>query len=385
MNQSDSDLTRSARLHARVRAFAYSALSASGGTQDTFASLLEDITAFQMRACEGQRRLAAGTGAGFLAPGLATEVFPVTADCFRFSDVFAFPKSFATHRFLTSGTTSGARGVHHMRELRTYSELSVLLARRYLLRPGTDRMMCLALMQEGGAHTSSSLGFMCQRFMDAIDARELFGRRPAASVWQEPERWLLTAEGVRLDALSRAVEQAHSDNEPILLLTTAFALVMLLDALGSRRLSLPPGSVVMPTGGFKGRTREVAPDELWDWVERQLSPEFVVGEYGMTELSSQLYEYTAGERGMSRDPSLYVEPPWLRVVPLAPDTLQPVALGCPGLACFIDLANIDSAIAVVTQDMVQRQAHGVRLLGRRRAAPLRGCSLSAEELLESLK
>jgi hypothetical protein len=52
-----------------------------------------------------------------------------------------------------------------------------------------------------------------------------------------------------------------------------------------------------------------------------------------------------------------------------------------GLARFIDLANVDSAVAILTRDLVRRRDGGIELLGRSPGAPPRGCSLAIEALL----
>jgi len=118
----------------------------------------------------------------------------------------------------------------------------------------------------------------------------------------------------------------------------------------------------------------------------QLGPGRVVGEYGMTELTSQLYEGTIRESALAARhpgaaPGIYFEPHWLRVTPVDPLSLLPVAEGDVGLARFIDLGNVDSAVSVVTQDLVRRADGGVQLLGRQAGAPPRGCSLAVEALL----
>jgi hypothetical protein len=169
--------------------------------------------------------------------------------------------------------------------------------------------------------------------------------------------------------------------QPALLLATSFALVHLLDALGDESLTLPRGSRVMLTGGFKGRSREVAADELRLAVARTFAVETraIVGEYGMTELSSQFWEATVSD---PRAPlGLYVEPPWARVVPVDPETLAPVPDGAIGLARIEDLANVDSAFAVLTQDRVKRAPGGFELLGRAAGAEPRGCSIALDEML----
>jgi hypothetical protein len=52
-----------------------------------------------------------------------------------------------------------------------------------------------------------------------------------------------------------------------------------------------------------------------------------------------------------------------------------------GLARFVDLGNVDSAVAVLTEDLVRVHRDGVELLGRRRGAAPRGCSLAFESLV----
>jgi hypothetical protein len=137
----------------------------------------------------------------------------------------------------------------------------------------------------------------------------------------------------------------------------------------------------MQTGGFKGKSREVEKSEL----RRDLARAFVLperaicGEYGMTELSSQFYEATiASQRAR---PWVYVEPPWARVVPVDPATLEPVQDGDIGIARVEDLMNVDSAFAVLAADRVRRVPGGFELLGRAEGAPPRGCSIAIDEIL----
>jgi len=204
-----------------------------------------------------------------------------------------------------------------------------------------------------------------------------------------PQRWLIDEQGVNVAELERAARSANDAGEELLILATSFALVTLLDALAGRALTAPEHTVVMQTGGFKGKTREIAADELRRSVAHAfgISESRVVGEYGMTELTSQLYEATlpgsqlqAERRGSS---GVYFEPPWLRVVPVDPVTLEPVAEGEGGIARIIDLANVDSAIAIQTQDRVRRAGGGIELLGRAPGATPRGCSLAVEEYLQA--
>ncbi len=90
------------------------------------------------------------------------------------------------------------------------------------------------------------------------------------------------------------LRDAVAAGQPVCIAATAFALVHLLDAMerDGLRFELPPGSRVMETGGFKGRTRVVQRDELYAEISRRfgISRDAIVAEYGMTELASQYYE-----------------------------------------------------------------------------------------------
>jgi hypothetical protein len=356
-------------LHARVLAFA------EARSAESFDGLALEIARFQARHSPGFARLVRERGLDDVAdiPAIPTEAF-------RLSRVAVHDAALDTARFVTSGTTGTARGTHYFRTTKTYEHLSVAFGRRALIasdRPHT----VLALAEPPGPHPSSSLGFMLERFAAAFDGRTLDG---GAYYPADPGRFLLSRTGIDLEALKRGVGVASSRREPVLLLATAFALVALLDALGDTRLPLPPGSVVMQTGGYKGRSRELDPTLLRSSVAQSLGigETNVVAEYGMTELSSQLYEGTLPGAALSAAPWTLLEPPWLRVVPVDPVTLDPVPHGHIGLARFVDLANVDSAVAILTRDLVRRAGPGIELVGRSHDALPRGCSLAVEALLE---
>jgi hypothetical protein len=370
-------LDTSNELHERVQRFA------AGDTSDTFGGLALDIARFQADASDGFRRLLLSRGASLNA---LDDIPPVPTDAFRLTRVAAFAPGFDSVRFFTSGTTGRERGTHAMRRTDTYERLSLAYGRQALLAAGGSAVV-VALAPPLGNPPTSSLGYMMARFMEAFDGEpmaEVETRFDSASAG----RWLVDESGVNLAGLEQATRVASRARRPLLVLGTAFALVRLLDDLAGARLPLPPGSVVMQTGGFKGRTREVSMEELRAGVTAafQLGAGRVVGEYGMTELTSQLYEGTIHESALAArqpeaTPGIYFEPPWLRVTPVDPVTLLPVAEGEAGLARFIDLGNVDSAVSVVTQDLVRRVSGGVQLLGRQAGAPARGCSLAIEALL----
>jgi hypothetical protein len=145
--------------------------------------------------------------------------------------------------------------------------------------------------------------------------------------------------------------------------------MMLLDAT-SDLPKAPKGSRMMLTGGFKGRTRRVNEGDLLGMIQTRLGfePANIVGEYGMTELSSQAYGKP------------FQSPPWLRMRVVDPTHLQDVAAGQQGLVAFFDLLNLDNVSAILTSDLGVLDAHGgLTLLGRAPGSRTRGCSLQAEE------
>jgi acyl-CoA synthetase (AMP-forming)/AMP-acid ligase II len=364
---------RSDALHAAVQRFAAGERSAS------FAELALEIAAFQAEFSAGFARLLTSRG-GKLTSVAAIPGVP--SDAFRLARVAVHPASEDAARFATSGTTGSGHGIHAMRRVDTYQAVARRFGRSALLSGDSPRRV-VALAPRLADPPTSSLGYMMALFMADFEGAE-------PPVAHSPERWLIDEQGVNLIELERAGARARANGEALIVLATSFALVALLDALDGRTISMPERTVIMQTGGFKGKSREIAPNELRRSVARAFAvPEAcVVSEYGMTELTSQLYEATLPGAPLTAEhngrPGLYFEPAWLRVVPVDPISLEPVAEGEVGIARIVDLGNVDSAIAIQTQDRVRRVDGGIELLGRAPGAPPRGCSLAVEEFLAAL-
>ena len=165
----------------------------------------------------------------------------------------------------------------------------------------------------------------------------------------------------------------HGLQEPVTLFGTAFAFVQLFDATPDN-WRLPDGSLIVETGGFKGRTREVPRDELYGLFETRLG--VPVGrchsEYGMCEMASQFYGF--GLEPVKRGPH------WVRTRAIDPETGDDARPGHAGLLRHCDLANFNSVLALQTQDSGTLTEDGFLLHGRAPDADLRGCSLTVEEL-----
>jgi hypothetical protein len=354
-----------ARCVAMIRAF-----EARAARPEPFDALALDVARFQRRFVPGYARLCAARGADLDRAARAVDAPGVPADAFKLAHVFAFDAEDAAVTFRTSGTTIGARGSHAMRHTRSYDAAALAFGRAMLAPDLAEGAEVILLGPSVDEAPDSSLTHMC-----ALFARALSRGTPAAFV----------RDGAIDRPALRARVRALDGRSPAIVLATSFALVHLLDALGDDRagLALPPRSRVMQTGGFKGRSREVSAEALRRDVARLfgIAESDVVSEYGMTELSSQFWERTVVD---PRAPhGVYAEPPWARVVPVDPVSLAPVAGGEIGIARIEDLANVDSAFAVITQDRVRRVPGdgGFELLGRASGAPPRGCSIALDEML----
>jgi hypothetical protein len=361
-------------LHARARALV-SAFSAGTPSPESFDAFACDLARYQASRIEGYARLCRARGVDVAALSSAADIPAVPTDAFKMTRVATFAPDETTITFRTSGTTVGTRGEHPMRDVTTYEAAAVAFGRHWLARD-LDKPVPVIVLGPSPSHApDSSLVHMCEAFVRAFGA-------PAP----ESATYLVDADGILdLAAFDERVAIALARAEPMLVLGTSFAFVHFVDGVGKATFDLPRGSRVMQTGGYKGRSREVPPAVLRADLARvfALDPRSIVGEYGMTELSSQFYERTLFDEASPL--GVYAEPPWARVVPVDPETLAPVPHGATGIAKIIDLMNVESAVAVLTQDQVRRigpeDTGGFELLGRAPGAPARGCSIAIDELL----
>jgi hypothetical protein len=361
-----------------VRAFVRASLH--GDPPEPFDALALALARYQAAYVSPFARLVRARGVDLDGARAASAIPAVPADVFRLARVAAHPPEDDMVVFRTSGTTAGAerRGEHPLRTTETYALAALSWGQRFLW-PDGPALGAIVLAPPLASQPDSSLGFMLDHF-----GRTLGG--PVSYHLQVDEG----GEGrLDLDGVARAAEGARAAGRPAIVLATSFALVHLLDQRGDRDLRLPAGSRLMQTGGFKGRSREVPADALRAQAADAfgLPPAHVVGEYGMTELGSQLYEGTlvaALSGGGDGRPGVYHAPPWLRVTAVDPVSLSPVPAGEIGVARFVDLCNVDSAVAVQTADRVRvldEEGRVVELLGRLPGAPPRGCSIAVDEML----
>ncbi|MBN4085015.1 acyl transferase [Flavobacteriaceae bacterium AH-315-B10] len=150
----------------------------------------------------------------------------------------------------------------------------------------------------------------------------------------------------------------------VLLIGVSFAL---LDFVERYQFQLK-NTIIMETGGMKGRRKELIREDLHKKLKKGFGVELIHSEYGMTELLSQAY---------SKGNSIFKTPPWMKV--LTRDTEDALTIqkrGKTGGINIIDLANINSCSFISTQDLGRVYADGsFEVIGRFDNSDIRGCNL----------
>ena len=164
------------------------------------------------------------------------------------------------------------------------------------------------------------------------------------------------------------INKAAKSDKKILLIGVTFGL---LD-FAERQQHLPKHTIVMETGGMKGRREELTRGEIHQELSSKLGIETIHSEYGMTELLSQVYSSGNGVFVCNSAMQLYLR-----------DVTDPLFCSTKlqsGGINVIDLANVDSCGFIATQDLGKRTAHGFEILGRIDNSDIRGCNLMVSSL-----
>lgn len=252
----------------------------------------------------------------------------------------------ASH-FTSSGTTGATTSVHHVPWPSVYE--------RSFMRSFTDAYgdpaswRIVALLPAYLEREGSSLVYMAQRLIEATGD-------PHSGTYL-----------YKYDEVSALLRRSADEGKPTLLLGVTFALLDLAE-----RFPQPiPKTVIMETGGMKGRRPEIVRDELHRILKEAFHVPAIHSEYGMTELLSQ-----AWSKGEGR----YTAPPWMRILVRDPnDPLGYLPLGRNGGLNVIDLANVASCPFIATQDLGRSHPDGTfEVLGRFDHSDLRGCNLLME-------
>jgi len=165
------------------------------------------------------------------------------------------------------------------------------------------------------------------------------------------------------DRLAKTLQKLEAVGQPALLIGVTFAL---LDFAASHPMPLKH-TVIMETGGMKGRRRELTRQEVHAELTAAFGVQQVHSEYGMTELLSQAYSKGEGR---------FYCPPWMKVLVRNEEDPLTITETGKGVLNIIDLANIYSCAFIAVDDAgIIYDDSSFEVWGRLDNSDIRGCSL----------
>lgn len=247
--------------------------------------------------------------------------------------------------FESSGTTGMVNSRHFIKDVAMYEE-SFLKGFELFYGPAAEWCI-IGLLPSYLERQHSSLVYMTAELIKKTN---------------HPDSGFYLDEYEKLGATLKALEQK---NQKTLLIGVTFALLDFAEQF-SLKLNY---TIIMETGGMKGRREEIIRPELHRVLQKAFGQGPIHSEYGMTELLSQAYSMAQG---------IYNNPPWMKT--LVRDEEDPFAVTKTGTGILniIDLANIYSCSFIATDDAGKIYPDGsFEVLGRIDGSDLRGCSLLA--------
>jgi phenylacetate-coenzyme A ligase PaaK-like adenylate-forming protein len=166
------------------------------------------------------------------------------------------------------------------------------------------------------------------------------------------------------EELIEKLVKLDSEGQNVILIGVTYAL---LDLIELQKFELQ-NTIIMETGGMKGKRKEIIREELHEQLSEGFGVPSIHSEYGMTELLSQAYSLGNG---------VFECPSWMQIlIRDTEDALTYVADGKTGGINVIDLANINSCSFIATQDLGKKNPNTTfEVLGRFDNSDIRGCNL----------
>ena len=248
--------------------------------------------------------------------------------------------------FSSSGTTGSVTSKHHVTDLSIYEKSYLNGFKRFY--NNIEDYVVLALLPSYLEREGSSLIYMVDDLIKKSNHSE--------------SGFYLN----NLDEINEKLIALDQSGQKVLLIGVSFAL---LDLIEKHQFQLN-NTIVMETGGMKGRRKEMIRPELHQLLKDGFGVSKIHSEYGMTELLSQAY---------SKGNGVFECPPWMKV--FTRDTEDPLSIqkaNKTGGINVIDLANINSCSFIATQDLGKKhEDDSFEILGRFDHSDIRGCNLMA--------
>ena len=246
--------------------------------------------------------------------------------------------------FKSSGTTGMIRSKHHLSSIDLYEQS---FEKSFSIFYGDIKEYnILALLPSYIEQGHSSLVYM-------IDKLIKLSNKKASSFYMN-----------NYDELNTTISYLEKHGEKTLLIGVSYALIDFFIKFPSQLKK----TIIIETGGMKGRRKEWTKNELHSFLKQQSGVENINSEYGMTELLSQAY---------SKEGGIFTTPPWMKI--LIRDSYDPFSLiknTQTGGINIIDLANINSCSFIETKDLGKLHNNNqFEVLGRFDSSEIRGCNL----------
>ena len=247
--------------------------------------------------------------------------------------------------FYSSGTTTNSRSKHFISDLKLYEESFI---KNFKNNFGElNKYTIIALLPNYYENESSSLIYMVEKLIKLTKSNE---------------------SGFFLDDytnISKKLNQLDSKNDrKTILIGVPYAL---LDLLDFNQFCLN-NTIIMETGGMKGRRKELVRNELHEKLKSGFGVNQIHSEYGMTELLSQAY---------SKGNGIFSTPAWMKVLIRDVNDAQNLNFNKKsGAINIIDLANYNSCSFIATDDMGKFVSESeFEVIGRIDNSDVRGCNL----------
>jgi len=358
---------------------------------DTFEEMALALFRHQYKHMAPYRRLCDSRGATPDRIDRSRDIPPVPTSMYKSIPLFAGPESDVAQVFTTSGTTGADRKgeSRFSKDGLDLMERSIVVNARRMLFPDIERLRILVLAPPPALAPRMIMAWGMERLI------RRFGT--------DGSRFMVGPHGLDVPGLFADLRECQEKGLPVALIGASFGFVNLVDGMRAKGVSfkLPAGSRTLDAGGYKGKSKELTRAEL----EGAMSEAFGVAEgytvnlLGMTELASQIYDDTLFEATRARtgessgqtgsgSGGRKAPPPWVRTRVVDPVTLKDLAPGEKGVLLHLDLANLDTPMAVLTDDVgILRSVVGApecdvrfEVLGRLTADDSRGCSLTVDEM-----
>ena len=307
-------------------------------TEEEFSQLALEVFRFQAQRCAPYRQYVELLGVDPTCVSRVEDIPFLPIELFKLRDVYcgnAEPEKV----FTSSSTTGQTPSRHMMQSLALYEQAFTRAFEQFY--GNAEGWSIYGLLPNYLQREGSSLVYM----VDRLIARCGSG-------------------GFYLDEYEKLLSDMAADPKPKILLGVSYALWDLAEQYAPKL----ENTVVMETGGMKGRREELPKAEFHKILTSAFGVEKIHSEYGMAELTSQAYSSGDG---------VFNVPQWMRV--LARDVNNPLKVlpqDSRGALNIIDLANLSSCAFIATQDVGRTYEDGAFMVeGRLSGAEVRGCNL----------